>query len=644
MNLNPAALRKTQQWAIILTLGFSTCILWINALNSGIAKQPVLLLGSTFVAALFLSSLFLKRSFAASFSTIELIVALHIPLFFLSAVLTFNTLYTFDALALGVGSLVFYFAGTSFFTTKKEVSFLLTSIEVLTTVLCVVGFVQYFFGKDLPLDFFIGENNRIASLLGNSTYFAAFLLLVFPLIASRAMYQRSINKPALHTFLLLASIVFLIFMTQTRSSIIALGVSLLVFSLLSLKKNNAARVIGLLAMVAAGAALWVFVLNPALGERFMTMFDENQKSTFARRMFFWEGGTNAFVASPVVGHGIGSFEQTVLSYRSPEYWTVASEDIVPHAHNEFIEIGVEYGIVGLALCVATIGFLLYRGISIARVGKGWEQWIAIGLTCSILGIAVDSLANVALRQAPIAAFAWLLMGLLSSQLLKKDKMYSVNSRIPSYNILAVLPLIAWIVFVFFYARHQLILFNADIQVMNGLRNRNKNEVALRNYEAAVALNPHHLFGQSILTLSRLNGHRWKESMQSLEDLNRLSSLYPKSSLMKAYALYNLGRYPEALSAIHQELRLRAHPEAYDLQAGIFRELRDDGQERNALLNLLRNDIKGRIDFKYQPSCLRLLQLNKSMKDREEVFALFDSLEVHTPADPAFFKHLKESGQ
>lgn len=646
MNLNPATLRKIQQWTIIITLGVSSSILWLNALNSGIAKLPVLLLGSTLAAALFLSSLFSKNIFTASFSIIELIVALHIPLFFLSAVLTFKTLYTLDALSLGAASLVFYFAGTSLFTTKKEVSFLLTSIEVLTTVLCVVGFVQYFFGKDLPLDFFLGENNRIASLLGNSTYFAAFLLLVFPLIASRAMYRRSIHKSSLYLFLLLASTVFLLFKTQTRSSIIALGISLLVFFLLSLKKNNATKIVGLMAIVAAAAALWIFVLNPALGERFMTMFDENQKSTFARRMFFWGGGTSAFAASPLTGHGIGGFEQTVLSYRSPDYWTVGSEDVVPHAHNELIEISVEYGVVGLVLCVATIGFLLYRGISIARKGKGWEQWTAIGLTCSIIGIAVDSLANVALRQAPIAALVWLLMGLLSSQAFKKDKVQTVNFQMPSSNNLAVLTLIVWILLGGVYTRHQLTLFNADIQVMNGLRNRQKNDVALRHYEAAVALNPTHLFGQSILTLSRLNGHRWKEGLESLQNLNKLSPLYPKSSLMKAYALYNLGKYPEALAAIQQELRLRTHPESYDLQARILREMRDDEQERNALLNLLRNDIKGKIDFKYQPSCLRLLDLSTSIKDREEAFALFDSLEVRTSVDPTFFQRLKvqRSGQ
>ena len=644
MKFNPAALRKTQQWTVILSLALSACILWLNAMNSGIAKQPALFIGAIFLTAVFLSSLCLKKSFDSSFSILELIVALHIPLFLLSAAFTFNTVYSFDALALGIVSLVFFFAGTRLFPAKKDISFLLTSIEILTTLLCTVGFVQYFFGKDLPLDFFLGENNRVASLLGNSAYFAAFLLLMFPLIASQAMYQRSINKPALPSFLLMTAIVFLLFVTQTRSSIIGLGVSVVAFLLLSLNKNNSSKIAGVLAVVTAAAALWMFVLNPALGNRFMTMFDENQKSTFARRMFFWEGGKNAFIASPLFGYGIGSFEQTVLSYRSPDYWTVGSEDIVPHAHNELIEIGIEYGIVGILLCGATLGFVFYRGVSIARTSKGWEQRTAIGLTCSIVGIAVDSLANVALRQAPINALTWLLMGLLSSAALRKVKMYEVNFKTPSSTILAALPLVGWMVFVLFYIRQQITVFNADIEVMNGLRNRFTNEVALRSYERAVALNPDHLFGQSILTLSRLNAGHWEESLQGLKDLHRLSPFYPKSFLMKAYALHNLGRNTEALPTIEQELRLRSHPESYDLQATILNDLHEDGQERTALLNLLRNDIRGRINFKYQPSCVRLMQLNKSVKDKEESFALFDSLAAHIPVDTVFLKRLKESGQ
>ncbi|MEO8168264.1 MAG: O-antigen ligase family protein, partial [bacterium] len=349
---------------------------------------------------------------------------------------------------------------------------LFRSIEILTGLLCIIGLAQYFWGNDLPLDFFLGENNRVASLLGNSTYFAGYLVLVFPLIASQALYKRSIDKPALASFLLLTAMIFLLLITQTRSSIIGLGVAGVAFFLFSLKKKNTVKSLGVLAIVIAAGMLWIFVLNPALGKRFATVFDENQHSTFARRMFFWESGMHALAASPVFGHGIGSFEQTILSYRSPDYWIVGSEDIVPHAHNEPIEVGVEYGIIGLLLCGTTIGLISYRGIFIARTAKGWEYWTAIGLTCSIIGIAIDSLANVALRQAPVTALTWLLMGFLSSATLKKEKMYQFSCRMPSADLLAIFPLVAWLVFGVFYVAHELTLCSAEVYLMNGIRNSN----------------------------------------------------------------------------------------------------------------------------------------------------------------------------
>ena len=641
MESSPIDFGFLQRWCIISVLVLVECVVWVGTIDSGIAKLPILLLGALLIAALFASEAILKRQVDLSISAVDAIVLLHIPLFVVSAILHFDPVYTWGALSLGIACLVFYFAAASFFPTRKNVHLLFTVLEWLTFFLCLVAVIQYFFTEQLPLQFEVGPHRRVSSLLGNSGYFASYLVIMFPLVLGRAFNAGFSSTRSRFRWVLLPAIGLSLLATQTRSSILGCGASAAVFVLLA-PITRRARFAGMgLVILLFGAALLPYLIRPESGLQSGLSDGGGRGSTLSRRIYFWSAGKNAILDAPLFGHGIGSFEHSDMEYRSPDYWTVGSEDIVPHAHNEIIEIAVEYGFTGIILFLLTFSLVLGRGMRLALKGTGWQSWTATGITSALVGIGVDNLAGVSLRQAPVAVLAWTIMGIFGSEALsaKKGWKIAIPWRMPGYA--AVLPLVLSIAGLAWYGKSQLRMIDASVHMQRALEKTKSNSSGtVEEYRAAINEDPMNLLGRSQLALALLNTGRFPEALREIDDLQALSPLYPKSHLMKAFAQLRLGQLPDALTSIGEELRKRSHPEAYQIQAEIFRRLREPGNEREALLNVLRKDLESRQAYGYATTLTRLVELNRTENDRKECLAFIDSMVTIVSQDHSFFDRVK----
>lgn len=641
MNLPLFCSRDVQRWCIIATLLLVETVIWVGSTESGIIKLPLFVIGATLAAALFLTDAIIKRNVEIPIPAAAILVALHLPLFLCSALFSFDTVYTSRALGFGIGCVISFFAGSSLFGTRKETEVFFNLLEILTLVLCIVAMIQFFLGEALPLDFSTGAQHRPSSLLGNSIYFSSLLVLWFPILLTRTLRTDSGNTLRMLRWAELAVTTLALGITQTRSSIVGWLAALAVLLLL-LSRSGKARI----SIVASSLTLLAIVayagfIQPDVGQRYLSMFGERRGTAVARRVVFWTAGTDAFLASPVFGHGIGSFERAVFAYRSPDYWEAGSEDVVPHAHNEMVEIAVEYGCIGLLLFVATFGLVLREGVRQARGEDMWKRLTSAGITGGLVGIAVDNLANVSLRQPPIALLVWVLLGLLFSGALKGEDAKTISARIPFPRLAAGVPLILWATLAIAYGTKEVHAISADVHFLRGLNASDASSgTALGEFQAAVMEDPANLRARLYQIKELLDNERWEDALQHVNALQQLSPMYPKSSLMGAYALLRLGRYHEALESIHKELLRRTHPEAYMVQAATYRALREAGAERDAIRNLLKKDIEGRIPYEFGASCRRLVELCEKESERQDADSLFTSLERVFPGEREFFDGLK----
>lgn len=121
----------------------------------------------------------------------------------------------------------------------------------------------------------------------------------------------------------------------------------------------------------------------------------------AVRLLAWIDAARNFVASPVVGHGIGVDAVHVL-YQAPED---SSPSYVTDAHNFILSIAAQCGVVGVAALVGIVAFVVQQ----ARRAAAQRNALLFGVSIAWLsGFAIEGLVG----SFEDARHLWILLGLI----------------------------------------------------------------------------------------------------------------------------------------------------------------------------------------------------------------------------------------
>ena len=171
--------------------------------------------------------------------------------------------------------------------------------------------------------------------------------------------------------------------------------------------------------LAAGAAIVVIVglslLPPARSAA------KHLWNTDVRPMI-WLGSARAIADAPLTGHGPGSFARVYPAHRPAEYFdrpkcAVATD----HAHNEFLEIAVETGALGV---MAFMAVLVAGALAARRAtsrGDAWLRPVSVGVTMGWSVLVLQNLVDINLFMPPNDMLFWLMTGWLLSASRAGDK-------------------------------------------------------------------------------------------------------------------------------------------------------------------------------------------------------------------------------
>ncbi len=184
-------------------------------------------------------------------------------------------------------------------------------------------------------------------------------------------------------------------LTGSRGGLVATTVALLIIPLAMTRLSPARLGAAILVLVLAGA-LAVAYTPDRLVERFASTTAELEGGRIGGRGKLWRAGLRAFAERPLLGYGTGAFRQAV---------TPMLGDAAQTAHNSFISVMVEQGIVGLLLYVAIFvvvfrallrlprlerrfALVLYGTLLVAMLPLTWEDHRAVWIVLpSLLGLA-----------------------------------------------------------------------------------------------------------------------------------------------------------------------------------------------------------------------------------------------------------------
>jgi len=332
-------------------------------------------------------------------------------------------------LSLFLAGPLLYFIITNSINNEKQINHILDTLLVVGGLFGIYGIFQY---NGIDFSFWIQNIGRqqVFGLFGNVNYFAEYLIVPLPIAVS--LFFATQNK--LKKILLLIGIIVMgasLTATFTRGSYLGFGVSLIFMSFLflisrskSFVKNN--KRIFIIVLVAIFIITFLFVVPTPLNKSGtviskiksrISVTQLTQSSSIKRRIATWKFTVLMIKDYPLLGSGIGTYKYNTLRYQAKFFEQGENRSLYPHgfadkAHNEYLQLWAEMGIIGLGIFIWLIISYFNYGLKILRKIKDeYKQGIIIGLMGAVVAVLVDGIFGFPLHLPATVVLFWLSIGL-----------------------------------------------------------------------------------------------------------------------------------------------------------------------------------------------------------------------------------------
>jgi len=304
---------------------------------------------------------------------------------------------------------------------EKQFFSFITLLFITSFIISIYTIIQYY-----GLDPYLRELGALTSTIGQKNWISNYLALIFPIIFSFFLLEE-IKKNKILLFLLLSIIYTTIIICQSRGIWISISLTLIFaiyiitkFNLLKIFQENKKWLIILLSVFLIITIIYS-TDNPlnksllTLPQRALSTFDEKDPS-INTRFLIWKNTLQMIKDKPLLGSGIGTFKMNYLDYQaeffrdnpdSIKYYTFPRE-----AHNEYLQIGTELGLLGMGLFMAII-FIFYSTVLnfLKKEQNSKNRLVCWGLMMGISCFLIHSLFTFPLHVPALGSAFFTIIGL-----------------------------------------------------------------------------------------------------------------------------------------------------------------------------------------------------------------------------------------
>jgi len=296
-----------------------------------------------------------------------------------------------------------------------QIFFLTSFIIALYTILHYYHFISY-----------LEEYGSVASFIGQKNWTSNYLALIFPSMFCFYLSEK-IKKKKIIYFISLSFLYTALMICQSRGIWISLSLTLLFgvflifkFNFFNLFKENKKWLI--LILISFIIITLIYSTNNPLNispltvtQRALSTFDEKDLS-INMHILTWKVAGLMIKDKPFLGGGVGSFKINYLDYQArflkehPEYnqyWTNSQA-----AHNEYLQIGAEIGLLGLGIILIMILKLYYLFIIfLKKETENKRKLVCWGLLLGITSFLIHCLFAFPLHVPALGSAFFIILGL-----------------------------------------------------------------------------------------------------------------------------------------------------------------------------------------------------------------------------------------
>jgi O-antigen ligase len=279
----------------------------------------------------------------------------------------------------------------------------------------VYGIVQHYTGFDFghwvtgkpqtvtPFWFGRAEGFRTEGLFPTGITYAHNLLFPLTLLTVRLLTPQLASRDRLGLLVGWSVMLLALLFSLTRGVWIAYLVVLVVLGGIKGRKT-ALAVSGFVVLI--GVAL--VLTSPGVWERARSSFDPQ---TNVARSLIWQANIDMIKERPLLGWGYGNYKR----FRDNFYKRYPEVDTTAHAHNNFLQMWVDGGVLGLAAFVFLFWSILrngWRAYQRLPVAADALRTVALGGTLGVVGFLIGGLTQYNFGDAEVVMVMWGVTGLL----------------------------------------------------------------------------------------------------------------------------------------------------------------------------------------------------------------------------------------
>lgn len=226
----------------------------------------------------------------------------------------------------------------------------------------------------------------------NRNHFAGFAEMIIP-VALVPLVLGKVRRERVFLVALLALVpIVALLLSASRGGIISFIVQMVILFLLLLVRRVRSRHVivgGLVVLLAVMAVSWIGIQQVL--RRFSEM--QSMEVSAGKRTSMLGDTWRLFLDHPVLGTGLGAFEMVF-----PPYDSLYDGKVVNHAHNDYVEVLAETGILGGLCCAWFLVVILLNSLKgLAEQGSSFGSVLNLSGLIACSAILVHSLVDFNLR-------------------------------------------------------------------------------------------------------------------------------------------------------------------------------------------------------------------------------------------------------